>query len=392
MDRRKRSRTHSTQPQAATRPPPLLSVPGEIRNEIYEYLVVLTTPVCIFREKQKAGGSDADREPAPLASVLVPLFLTCRRLHLEASAVFYSRNSFALPAIASQAPYQIQTNLLFRFFLDRIGPRNAALLRHLAVPFPAFDGPGAAAGPATASASLLIQALSARCPNLETLELDLRWDSSRWLRLLRPHTATVRALLAPLHDALRAAFPALSRVRVRLAGGERAWSFLAWQDATQAEVVRISAAGWEWVRGALEGGVGWEVVLDDDDDKEEEEEEEAGEGQRATAGGGGGEEGHDGAAGDGSGWTALWHPPSPRHAVWLLYAPPAMVVRSEIHDQWTLLEVIKFRLYYARAWLRSPNQAAQDRNEADEWREWRRTMIAKAGPIRVPLAFALQGV
>jgi hypothetical protein len=56
-----------------------------------------------------------------------------------------------------------------------------------------------------------------------------------------------------------------------------------------------------------------------------------------------------------------------------------------MHDQWTRLDVAKAYVRLGAAWVRSPTKAAQDREEAVEWRRWRRAMLAHAAPVGAPL-------
>ena len=356
-------------------------MPGEIRNQIYFNLVVFAEPVLICRHGSSAEPPDSSLD------ALTPLFLTCRQFYHEASAIFYSHNKFALPANTAQAPHQIQANLLFRWFLDRVGPRNASLLRHLTLPFPVDPSDlihshlhASPAGPLSSSSTRLadtalqeaddenagcrrslVPALRARCPRLETVELDLRWDD-RWVRLLRPHAATAQAVFGRVDEALRASFPALKKVGLCLTGPrQRAWSTTG-QDLGAADEMEEGESEWEWLREAVEQGSRWDVTVAEDDEEGADEEEETAEG-----------------------WAAAWYPRTPRHPTALLWEPPETALQSELHDQWTRLDLLKANAKFAVAWLRSPSRATQQREEILEWRAWRRAMLAQAAPVGVPL-------
>ncbi|KAG7290065.1 hypothetical protein NEMBOFW57_000057 [Staphylotrichum longicolle] len=367
--------------------PRILRIPGEIRNQIYTNLVVFAEPVPIYRH-----GSSAEPPDDSLVSLdaLTPLFLTCRQFYGEASAIFYSQNKFALPSSTSHAPHQIQANLLFRHFLDRIGPRNASLLRHLTLPFPVdpsdlIHSHLSSASTSTTSASTspstrladtawqdeanagcrrsLVPVLRQRCPRLETVEFDLRWDG-RWVRLLRPHTATARAVFGRVDDALRGAFPALKTVGLCLTGScsqQQQQQGVSWgADGQAAEV-------------AVEEGRGWQVTVaeeeeEDDDDEDEGAYEEVEDDDEAS-----------------EGWASTWYPRTPRHPTALLWEPPETAIQSELHDQWTRLDLLKANAKFAMAWVRSPSRATQQREEVLEWRAWRQTMLAQAAPVGVPL-------
>ncbi len=386
------ARNHTPSTMAdPTESPSIFRIPGEIRNQIYEHAVVFSQPVSIYRHSRSL---DEPPDAVSALASLTPLFLTCRQFHFEASAIFYSQNKFVLPANASQAPHQAQANLLFRWFLDRIGRRNAALLRHLALPFPVdpseFIHSHLASSSSKAPSALseygtheddngvggrhrsLLPVLGGRCPGLETVEFDLRWNN-HWVRLLSPHTATVQIMFGRLDDALRVAFPALKRVGLCLTGGPRpAWCTVTSQDRRSS--VEMAEGEWEWVCDALleegQGRRGWQVTVAGGD----------GDGSICM---------HDDETGTGTGadtsWTSTWYPRNPRHATARLWEPPETALQSEVHDQWTRLDLLKARARFALAWLRSPAGAAQQRDEILDWRAWRRTMLAQASPLGVPL-------
>lgn len=411
---RTRNRAHlNTEAQTESRLPspqfqsPLLRLPGEIRNQIYENLVVFSQPVHIYRN------DEADQQPpGPNLDVqLLSLFLTCRQVHAEASAIFYSQNTFILPPNSSIAPHQIQANFLFRWFLDRIGPRNAAALRHLAVPFPADPTTLVNAHLSAASSSsstpeihnTLIPALAARCPNLESLTFDVRWNN-HWVRLLSPNTETVLAMFGHLDDALRSALPALKKVELCLAGPGRKYVFTGpWAG----NAVEMPHAEWEWFKGALEGSLeegsaapGWRVTT-----VGEAEEDEELDGQETESGLEDEDDDDDemlpptstyidGWIRYGSRWVALWYPRTPRDPRAALHEPPEMATTEEVNDLprgARLVAEVRGKVKFARAWLRSPTQAVRDREAAEEWMEWRRTMIAQAGPYVFPRSCFGQG-
>ncbi|KAL2128760.1 hypothetical protein VTI74DRAFT_8695 [Chaetomium olivicolor] len=391
--------------------PPLLRVPGEIRNQIYQSLVVFLEPVHIYRESYRNNGNN---EPPLQHSVssfsLTSLFLTCRQIHAEASAMFYSQNIFALPTITSQAPHQIQANFLFRWFLDRVGPHNAARIRHLAVPFPVEPSAlihshlsAASSLPPPSSATRifgttdeggcyqqLIPALQRRCPNLESISFDLRWNN-HWVRLLTPHTTTVQTMFGRLDEVLKETFPRLKRVTLSLSGPGRNWTFTSQEVQT---AVEMHEEEFECVRQAIEEGQGWTITVSDgeetpvtsaeestadEEEDEEEEEEEEEEEQEPSHPPPQPQQQHN------SAWSSMWYAPEGRQPTAHLWEAPEMAIESEMHDQWTRVDELKFRARYALAWLRSPRRAVQARADAEEWSEWKRTMIAQAGPVGVPL-------
>ncbi|KAH6612220.1 hypothetical protein B0J18DRAFT_76413 [Chaetomium sp. MPI-SDFR-AT-0129] len=151
--------------------PHLLTLPGEIRNQIYAHTILTRRVVPVTsrdRLRQRLeypplrprlpksspsnrGHGDGTATPdntdlpwyqtkrprksTPL-SCLLPLLLTNSQVHRDAASLFYSQTRFVvLPE--HLPPLSTQANLLFRGFLDVIGPRNAACVRYLqGVPFP----------------------------------------------------------------------------------------------------------------------------------------------------------------------------------------------------------------------------------------------------------------
>lgn len=259
--------------------PHLLGIPGELRNQIYEDHLVLMQPVSIYKGGQEDHDDPFDNSEPPLYWRLMDLFLTCGQIHREASGVFYSRNRFVLPPISSCAPHQVQANFLMRWFLDRIGPRNAASLRNLMVPFP-LD---------LSTAGIfrcldhdddddddwnhtLIPSLRRRCPNLETLELDMRWNNHWVVPLLSADLSAPAAAFGRLDGALRAAFPSLRQVRLHTSrdanpsltlerrGPDESVLTLSYRLGGEASPERQA----EWARfeqAVLAGPLGWAVDL-----------------------------------------------------------------------------------------------------------------------------------
>jgi hypothetical protein len=357
----------STTPLAPPRPSPpphILRIPGEIRNQIYENLIVFPRAVAIYREASNNA----------LSAALLAVFLTCRQFHHEASPIFYSRNRFALPRTASRAPHQMQANLLFRWFLDRVGPRNAVLLRHLAVPFPVdpaefmrahfasstfacqYDGDDKRWG--WSCCRSLVPALAERCPGLEKVEFDMRWNN-HWVRLLSPNPSTVLAMFGQLDEALRTAFPALKRIGLRLVDSEREPRWTVTGEGLRASA-DMSRKEWRWVRRTLQQRLGWSVTLGQEEEEGQEHE------------------------GETPSWTSTWYPNNARHPRSLLLLPPEMALRSEKGDRYTGLDRLKANVRFALAWLRSPSKIVYSDTEAGEWREWRDIMKGRAQRTGAP--------
>jgi hypothetical protein len=106
------------------------SFPSEIRNKIYKEALVLSELI-VLCAMQYGGiyGLALPRnsrvcEPLRLCPAIL---LSNKRVHREASPLFYSRNRFRLDGG------------FLTLFLDHIGPQNASFLRHIYIAFPAFN-------------------------------------------------------------------------------------------------------------------------------------------------------------------------------------------------------------------------------------------------------------
>ncbi|KAK4662324.1 uncharacterized protein QC763_700610 [Podospora pseudopauciseta] len=175
---------HSNRPKTN-----LLTTPGEIRNQIYSYLLPTHETIVIASQRKDSFSSSSSSSSQQhyigksLRRDLSTLFLTSKQIYLEASTFFYSNNTFVLPGDATSLPHQAQANLLLRWFLDRIGERNCSNLRRLGIPFPLEGGLGQLQlgdgceqmieEEEGAKRKRFISGLVRRCPNLEELEVDL---------------------------------------------------------------------------------------------------------------------------------------------------------------------------------------------------------------------------
>lgn len=246
------------------------SLPGEIRNQIYESLLVFSEPITIYTEdwdkhddkdndKSKKGEERVhidnilERKRWPLSPRLLTVFLISKQVHLEASAVFYSQNHFRAPPSLCRFPHaQLQSNYVMRGFIDRIGHRNLTCLRHLCIPFPldsnnsmsgfgqqrypqnsmswprrSFDGPLGLSPVNTRLDALFLMgadnvlpgalpSLWRRCPNVEVIEFDLSWSGpghSFW-KGVRPYDREI--LLGSMDTALREEFKRLREIVVNI--------------------------------------------------------------------------------------------------------------------------------------------------------------------------------
>jgi hypothetical protein len=108
-----------------------LSLPPEIRNEIYKYIVVQREPIICYTWSSSW-------------ELLYPLELQAKILranktiHHEASFLLYSQNSFRIIQLRR---FELGTSEgpSFAAFLKRIGPENASYLQHIVISFPRFN-------------------------------------------------------------------------------------------------------------------------------------------------------------------------------------------------------------------------------------------------------------
>lgn len=102
---------------------PLLALPGEIRNLIYEHAVVHDREIpirLVFDHRTNTAKPSAPATQSP------PLALVgaCRTLHNEAVLYYYSENRFSFP-------FSIDGVALLQFFLSKLKPEFRDALRHI---------------------------------------------------------------------------------------------------------------------------------------------------------------------------------------------------------------------------------------------------------------------
>ncbi|KAF5648036.1 dynamin family [Fusarium sp. NRRL 52700] len=102
-------------PMTTDGPLSFLSLSGELRNAIYELILLQSEPI------------DPWLRYGP--RVLTALFCVSKTVHHEATLLFYSQNRFDF---AGRHPEKIAS------FLQQIGTRNASSIRHIIIDFPEF--------------------------------------------------------------------------------------------------------------------------------------------------------------------------------------------------------------------------------------------------------------
>ncbi|KAK4448412.1 hypothetical protein QBC34DRAFT_439167 [Podospora aff. communis PSN243] len=230
---------------------PLLHLPGELRNQIYAHLLGHHKTISVYRIPPPSSGPlTTIPKPSscqPLLSRLLPLFLSCRLLSLEARTWFYSQNAFFFPTPSSlDWPTRRNLNSLCRTFLDVIGERNTVLIQHLCVPFPLED-PDAfdrwyEAPAELVEGRMLFPGLAARVPGLRVLEFVTSRIPGAGGMALEGHLGRYergerRGLVGRIDEALSEEFPGLERVVVDVEGeGTEVEGWEGWETRREGEV------------------------------------------------------------------------------------------------------------------------------------------------------------
>ncbi|KAH8600236.1 hypothetical protein B0O99DRAFT_590614 [Bisporella sp. PMI_857] len=152
------------------------SFPSEIRNQIYELLLVLAEPIEITGYHLN---SVSEALPQPLWSPtrkgfdLCPAILAVnKQIYREAAPLLYSMNSFMVGESVASYTYEPPRAILASF-LDRIGSQNAGFLRRICIAFPSFDGYYTGNVALQGDSILALELIRDKCINLATLETSL---------------------------------------------------------------------------------------------------------------------------------------------------------------------------------------------------------------------------
>jgi hypothetical protein len=186
-----------------------LDLPDEIRNRIYEIVLIILHPLYVFQDPGSPVATFAPDRPRQWLALLH----TNRQISVEACAVLYAINHFEFVDIT-----QRQVGVL-RSFLDCIGPVNAASLSHLCINFPVAesidDQPGKVRLRDDSLQSLKL--LQDRCTSLSTLETLVHFKNSSFF------TRTDEFLQEALSqiDAQLKAIPSLERIIIRVEVNDR---------------------------------------------------------------------------------------------------------------------------------------------------------------------------
>lgn len=139
-----------------------LSIPGEVRNNIYKLILLDQDPIdprLRYDEQQK----------------LTPGLLRVNKVvHDEASSLFYGHNRFDFTCLG---PHQVAS------FLEEIGGNNAGHIRHVLIHFPKFRSLNPGDITLEEDSINILSSIESNCSNLSTLTASLYSTSAMELRL-----------------------------------------------------------------------------------------------------------------------------------------------------------------------------------------------------------------
>lgn len=119
-----------------------LPFPGEIRNAIYEHLLIFSEPIVIYTPKCTSWPPTYGRTFAQVfpPSIDLAILAVSKKTYCEASFILYSKNCFMLQELHDMhrsywvdLPDQVYT---IRSFARAIGSKNASLIGHVCIAFP----------------------------------------------------------------------------------------------------------------------------------------------------------------------------------------------------------------------------------------------------------------
>ncbi len=184
------------------------SLPREIRNKIYNIVLIVAHPVYLFRDAGSRVETFAPDRPFRWLSLLY----TNRQTHSEAIPVLYGMNNFSL---VDTTPQQLG---LLESFVDCIGSVNAGLLSHLCINFPVAESIDGQPGKVKLRDDSLqsLKLLREKFTKLTTLEIFVHSKGSKGLiRTDQDNSQFIQDGLSQI-DAQLKTIPSLNRVIVRV--------------------------------------------------------------------------------------------------------------------------------------------------------------------------------
>ncbi|KAG4276881.1 hypothetical protein FPRO04_14234 [Fusarium proliferatum] len=166
-----------------------LSLPGELRNTIYEIILLQSEPI----------------DPWLRYGLQVPtgLFCVSKTVHREASLLFYSQNRLDF---GGRDPEKLAS------FLKQIGPRNAKSIQHIIIDFPEFLYLDPGDVTIEEKSLSILGSIMSSCTGLITLKTSLYSTSSMELRLDNLDHFNLATEALHLVDTHFRAMPSLSEI------------------------------------------------------------------------------------------------------------------------------------------------------------------------------------
>ncbi|KFZ08255.1 hypothetical protein V502_09458 [Pseudogymnoascus sp. VKM F-4520 (FW-2644)] len=197
----------------------LLSLPRNIRDDIYRRVLAVAHPLYLFKD---SGSTVVETFGPEIPRRWRALLYTNRQVYDEASAVLYGLNHFTLVDTTQKQVVLLET------FLNCIGSANAGLLSHLCINFPVAEGVDGKPGEVVLREDGLrsLKLLQDKCINLRTLEAFVHNENSRGLTQAScDESQFIQEALSGI-DAHFKLIPSLSRIIVRFNSGSPASSVM----------------------------------------------------------------------------------------------------------------------------------------------------------------------
>jgi hypothetical protein len=200
-----------------------LSLPSELRNNIYEQLLVLQEP--IVRPTRPWSWY------SPLRALHPELLLANKTVHREASSLLYAQNHFDLSMCTSEHVAS---------FLDQIGRHNASHIRHICIDFPDFRDLGQPNVALKDDSVRILAKIQSDCTNLSTLTTSLDSTNAMELKLDALDSPRIAGEALALVDARFRAILSLEEVVVEV-----------YEDGPSVDI-RRKMEGYGWTINATE--------------------------------------------------------------------------------------------------------------------------------------------
>lgn len=152
-------------------PTGFLRLPGEIRNEIYKYLVVQEDPI-VFGSSATSARIGWKVEFPDLQKLDANILYVNKTIHYEVSSLLYSLNCFNFISYG-------QSGRGYEGLFQIIGYKNASYIQHLGVVFPCIDD-SKDGGIIRQGFIPMLELIKKICTNLHTIELEID-DPSEYL-------------------------------------------------------------------------------------------------------------------------------------------------------------------------------------------------------------------